>query len=45
MDKGVLKLYSELWKEESLALVQAHTGHVGLAKFLYCRRMLGVLYT
>jgi len=45
MDKGVLKLHSELWEEESLALVQAHTGRMGLAKFLYCRKVLGVLYT
>ena len=31
----ILKLYINLWKAESLALVQFYTGRTGLASFLY----------
>jgi hypothetical protein len=39
----VLKLHSGLRKAESSVLVQACTGRIGLAKFLYNRKVLGVL--
>ena len=41
--KRVLKLHSGLRKAESAVLVQARTGRIGLAKFLYNRRVPGVL--
>jgi hypothetical protein len=39
----VLKLHSGLRKAESAVLVQARTGRIGLARFLYSRKVLGVL--
>jgi hypothetical protein len=39
----VLKLHSGLRKAESAVLVQARTGRIGLARFLYSRKALGVL--
>jgi hypothetical protein len=39
----VLKLHSGLRKAESSVLVQARTGSIGLAKFLYKRKVPGVL--
>jgi hypothetical protein len=42
-DKGVLKLHARLRKAESSMLVQARIGHIGLAKFLYNRKVLGIL--
>jgi hypothetical protein len=42
-NKAVPKLHSGLRKAESSVLVQAHTGRIGLAKFLYNRKVPGVL--
>jgi hypothetical protein len=42
-NKAVLKLHSGLRKAESSVLVQARTGRTGLAKFLYNRKVPGVL--
>jgi hypothetical protein len=42
-NKGVLKLYAGLRKAESSVLVQASTGRIGLAKFLYNRKVPGIL--
>jgi hypothetical protein len=42
-NEAVLKLYSGLRKAESSVRVQARTGRIGLAKFLYNRKVLGVL--
>jgi hypothetical protein len=39
----VLKLHSGLRKAESAVLVRARTGRIGLARFLYSRKVLGVL--
>jgi len=41
--KGILKLQLGLRKAESSVLVEACTGHIGLAKFLYSRRVPGIL--
>jgi len=41
-DKQVLKLHVGLKKAESSMLVQARTGRVGLAKFLYGRKVPGI---
>jgi hypothetical protein len=41
-DKQVLKLHTGLKKAESLMLVQACTGRIGLAKFLYERKVSGI---
>lgn len=43
LSKRVLKLHSGLRKAESAVLVQAQTGRIGLAKFLYNQRVPGVL--
>jgi hypothetical protein len=43
LNEAVLKLYFRLRKAESSVLVQARTGRIGLAKFLYNRKVLGVL--
>ena len=43
LNKAVLKLYWGLQKAESLILVQTRTGRIGLAKFLYSRKVLRVL--
>jgi hypothetical protein len=42
-NKAVLKLRSGLRKAGSSVLVQARTGQIGLAKFLYNRKVPGVL--
>jgi hypothetical protein len=42
-NEAVLKLHFRLRKAESSVLVQARTGRIGLAKFLYNRKVLGVL--
>jgi hypothetical protein len=42
-NRTVLKLHSGLRKAESSVLVQARTGRIGLAKFLYNRPVPGVL--
>jgi hypothetical protein len=42
-NEAVLKLHSGLRKAESSVLVQARTGRMGLAKFLYNRKVPGVL--
>lgn len=42
-NKAVLKLHSGLRKAESSVLIQARTGRIGLAKFLYNRKVPGVL--
>jgi hypothetical protein len=42
-NEAVLKLHSGLRKAESSVLVQARTGRIGLAKFLYNRKVPGVL--
>jgi len=39
----VLKLYAGLRKAESPVLVQAHAGRIGLAKFVYNRKVPGIL--
>jgi hypothetical protein len=44
-NKAVLKLHSGLRKVESFILVQARTGRIGLAKFLYNRKMPSVQTT
>jgi len=41
--RAVLKLHSGLRKAESSVLVQARTGRIGLAKFLYKYRVPSVL--
>jgi hypothetical protein len=41
--RGVLKLHSRLRKAENSVLVQARTGRIRLAKFLYNRKVPGVL--
>ena len=41
--KAVLKLHLGLQKAESSVLVQARTGRIGLAKFLYNCNVLGIL--
>ncbi len=38
----MLKLHEGLWKAESTLLAHARTGRIGLAKFLYERRVPGV---
>jgi hypothetical protein len=43
LNEAVLKLHSRLRKVESSVLVQARIGRIGLAKFLYNRKVLGVL--
>jgi hypothetical protein len=43
LNEAVLKLHSGLRKAESSVLVQARTGRIGLAKFLYNCKVLGVL--
>ena len=43
--KAVLKLHAGLQKAESSVLVQARTGRIGLAKFLYNCNVLGILST
>jgi hypothetical protein len=43
LNKAVLKLHSGLRKAESSVLVQAQTGRIGLAKFLYNRKVPGIL--
>jgi hypothetical protein len=40
--KGVLRLHKELHKAESALLVQARTGRIGLARFLYSRKVPGI---
>jgi len=40
--KQVLKLHKDLRKAESALLVQARTGRIGLAKFLYSRKVPGI---
>jgi hypothetical protein len=42
-NKAVLKLHSGLRKVKSSVLVQARTGRIGLAKFLYNRKVPGIL--
>jgi hypothetical protein len=42
-NEAVLKLHSGLRKAESSVLVQARMGRIGLAKFLYNRKVLRVL--
>jgi hypothetical protein len=42
-NRAVLKLHVGLRKAESSVLVQASTGRIGVAKFLYNRRVPGVL--
>jgi hypothetical protein len=42
-NEAVLKLHFRLRKAESFVLVQARTGRIGLAKFLYNCKVLGVL--
>jgi len=39
----VLELHKDLRKAESALLVQARTGHIGLAKFLYSRKVPGIV--
>ena len=41
-NKAVLKLHSGLKKAESSVLVQARTGRIGLARFLYSRKVPGI---
>jgi hypothetical protein len=41
--KQVLDLHKDLHKAESALLVQARTGQIGLAKFLYSRKVPGVV--
>jgi hypothetical protein len=41
-NKAVLKLHLGLQKAESLVLVQAQIGWIGLAKFLYNRKVPGI---
>jgi hypothetical protein len=43
LNKAVLKHHSGLRKEESSVLVQARTSRIGLAKFLYSRKVPGIL--
>jgi hypothetical protein len=43
LNRAVLKLHSGLQKAESSVLVQARTGRIGLSKFLYNRKVAGVL--
>ena len=40
--KRILHIHEGLRKAESALLIQARTGRIGLAKFLYSRRVLGV---
>lgn len=40
--KGVLQLHNELHKAESALLVQSRTGRIGLARFLYSRKVPGI---
>ena len=42
-DGAVLKLHSGLCKAESSVLVQVRTGRIGLTKFLYSRKVPGIL--
>jgi hypothetical protein len=42
-DKRVLQLHAGLRKAESAILIQACTGKIGLAKFLYTRKVPGVV--
>ena len=44
-NRAVLKLHSGLRKAESSVLVQARTGRIGLAKFLYSCKVPGILST
>jgi hypothetical protein len=44
-NKGVLKLHSRLQKVEHSVLVQARTSRIRLVKFLYNRKVPGVLST
>jgi hypothetical protein len=41
-NKGALKLHSRLRKAESLVLVQARTGRIRLARFLYNHKVPGI---
>lgn len=41
--KQVLELHKDLRKAESALLVQARTRHIGLAKFLYSRKIPGIV--
>jgi hypothetical protein len=41
--KQVLKLYKNLYKAESALLVQARTKRIGLAQFLYNRKVPGII--
>jgi hypothetical protein len=43
-NKQMLKLHAGLQKAESSVLVQARTGRIGLARFLYNHKVPGVLY-
>jgi hypothetical protein len=43
LNKAVLELYTGLQKAESSVLVQARTGRIGLAKFLYNCKVPGIL--
>jgi hypothetical protein len=45
LNKAVLKLHSRLGKAESSILIQACTSQIGLAKFLYIRKVPGILTT
>jgi len=42
---AVLKLHSGLRKAEIRVLVQARTGRIRLTKFLYSRKVPGILFT
>jgi hypothetical protein len=42
LNKAVLKLHLGLQKAECLVLVQAQTGRIGLAMFLYNRKVSGI---
>jgi hypothetical protein len=42
LNKAVVRLHAGLQKAESSVLVQARTGRIGLAKFLYNRKAPGI---
>ena len=42
LNKGALKLHSRLRKAESSVLVQARTGRIGLARFLFNHKESGI---
>jgi hypothetical protein len=42
LNKGALKLHSRLRKAESSVLVQARTGRIGLARFLFNHKVSGI---